>query len=96
MTFSDSTRDVRFSTTFNLPLKLGAKKMYKLALVNLETYYTFPSIDTERNLFRWFDGTDWCNFEIPISSYGVSLLNKTIKDEIENKNRNSNSITVRQ
>ena len=41
----------RFKTRFNLTLQLDRDKEYKIALVNLETYYSFPNIDESNNMF---------------------------------------------
>ena len=35
----------RFKTRFNPTLQLDRDKEYEIALVNLETYYSFPDID---------------------------------------------------
>ena len=38
----------RFKTRFNPTLQLNRDKEYKIALVNLETYYTFPNTDESK------------------------------------------------
>ena len=35
----------RFKTWFKPPIQLDKKKDYEIALINLETYYSFPNID---------------------------------------------------
>ena len=35
----------RFKTWFKPPIQLDRKKDYEIALINLETYYSFPNID---------------------------------------------------
>ena len=47
-----SSNKTRFNTRFNPPMKLDKNKKYEMALVNLETYYTFPNIDALNNYFR--------------------------------------------
>ena len=34
----------KIKTTFNLPLKLDRTRKYEMALVNLETNYSFPNL----------------------------------------------------
>ena len=34
-----------FNTLFNPKIELDRNKVYEIALVNLETYYSFPNID---------------------------------------------------
>ena len=43
-----------FKTRFYPPLQLDRDKKYEIALVNLETYYSFPNIDDSNNIFTYF------------------------------------------
>ena len=47
-----SNNKTRFKTRFNPPIQLDKTKQYEIALVNLETYYSFPNIDAFNNYFR--------------------------------------------
>ena len=40
-----------FNTRFNPKLEFDRKKVYEIALANLETYYSFPNIDETNNVF---------------------------------------------
>ena len=40
-----------FNTRFNPKIELDRDKVYEIALVNLETYYSFPNIDETNNVF---------------------------------------------
>ena len=40
-----SSNKTTFNTRFNPKLELDKDKVYEIALVNLETYYSFPNID---------------------------------------------------
>ena len=40
-----SNNKSNFNTRFNPKLELDRDKVYEIALVNLETYYSFPNID---------------------------------------------------
>ena len=46
-----SNNKSNFNTIFNPKLELDRDKVYEKALVNLETYYSFPNIDETNNLF---------------------------------------------
>ena len=46
-----SDNKTRFKTWFKLPIQLDKKKDYEMALINLETYHSFPYIDRSNNLF---------------------------------------------
>ena len=40
-----SGKSCTVDTTYNPPIQLNPKNQYEMALVNLETYYSFPNID---------------------------------------------------
>ena len=44
-----SDNKTRFNTWFKPPIQLDKKKDYEIALINLETYYSFPNIDRSNN-----------------------------------------------
>ena len=43
-------------TTFTSPLMLNPKYNYEIALLSLDTYYTFPDIIEDNNAFRYKKG----------------------------------------
>jgi len=51
-----SENSTKIKTTFNLPLELDRTRKYEMALVNLETYYSFPNLSDENNVFRYSPG----------------------------------------
>ena len=61
---SDNKSDIR--TKFTPVLALDEDKEYEMALVNLETYYSFPNIDKTNNNFRYSrdNGRTWNNIDI--------------------------------
>jgi len=48
--FIVSSNKTSFITSFSPPLQLESDKHYEIALVNLETYYSFPNVHKENNL----------------------------------------------
>lgn len=74
-----------FHTRFNPPLQLKKQKKYEVALLNLETYYSFPNIDSSNNNFRYSpdSGTTWIDVEIPEGSYEIGDLDITIKQKMK-------------
>jgi len=46
-----SDNKTMFTTQFNPHIQLKKNKGYEIALVNLETYYSFPSITEENSRF---------------------------------------------
>ena len=60
-------------------------KVYEIALVNLETYYSFPNIDETNTVFVYShdQGVTWTKIKIPTGSYEIDDLNNTIYFEME-------------
>ena len=42
-----------FKTWFKPRIQLDKRKDYEIALINLETYYSFPNIDRSSNCFNY-------------------------------------------
>jgi hypothetical protein len=79
-----SDNKTKFKTRFNPPIELDKKKKYEIALVNLETYYSFPNIDSTNNRFRYSpdDGKTWFEVSIPEGSYEINNINECLKREL--------------
>ena len=69
---------------FNPPIQLDKSKQYEIALVNLETYYSFPNIEASNNYFRHSpdDGDNWFEIYIPEGSYDITDINETIQQNM--------------
>ena len=76
-----------FNTRFNPKLELDEKKKYEIALVNLETYYSFPNIDETNNTFVYSpdNGNSWEKIKIPEGSYEIDDINNAIQHEMEKR-----------
>ena len=76
-----------FNTRFNPKLELDNDKVYEIALVNLETYYSFPNIAETNNVFVYSpdNGNSWVKIKIPERSYEIDDINNTIKHEMEKR-----------
>ena len=68
-------------------LELDRDKEYEIALVNPETYYSFPNIDETNNVFVYSpdNSNSWVKIKIPEGSYEIDDINNTIKHEMEKK-----------
>jgi len=51
-----SENSTKMKTTFNPPIELDRSRKYEMALVNPETYYSFPNLSDENNIFRYSPG----------------------------------------
>ena len=76
-----------FSIRFNPTLELDRDKEYEIALVNLETYYSFPNIDETNNVLVYSpdNGNSWVKIKIPVGSYEIDDINNTIQYEMEKR-----------
>lgn len=76
-----SDKSTRIRTKFNPLLQLDKNKQHEMALVNLETYYSFPNIDSTNNNFRYSpdNGATWFNIDIPDGSYEITDINDYIQ-----------------
>src|SRR6218665_3405500 len=68
-----SERSSQIRTKFNPLIQLDKSKRYEMALVNLETYNSFPNIDPSNNNCRYSPdkGTTWFNINVPEGSYEI-------------------------
>ena len=77
----------KFTIRLNPLLELDRDKKYEIALVNLETYYSFPNIDDTNNVFVYStdNGNSWVKIQIPEGSYEIDDIHNTIKHEMEKR-----------
>ena len=82
-----SDNKANFNTRFNPKIELDRDKVYEIALVNLETYYSFPNIDETNNVFVYSsdNGNSWVKIKIPEGSYEIDDINNTIKHEMKKR-----------
>ena len=68
-------------TQFNPPIQLDKESFYEIALVNLETYFSFPNIDATKNHLRYSPnaGTTWYDILISEGCYDVSDLSAAVE-----------------
>ena len=72
---------------FHPPLQLEKGEKYEIALVNLETYYSFPNINASNNTFIYspYNSTSWVKLRIPEGSYDLVDINDTIHQEMRKR-----------
>ena len=75
---SDSSANIQ--TTFSPLLHLQMKHDYELAMVNLETYYSFTNIRKGNNSFKWTidEGKTWTLLHIPTGCFELKAINAEI------------------
>ena len=79
-----SNDTTRFTTRFNPPIQLEKDMQYEIALINLETYYSFPNVDASNNYFRYSPdaGLTWFEIYIPDGSYDIADINDTVQQKM--------------
>ena len=79
-----SNDTTRFTTRFNPPIQLEKDKLYEIALINLETYYSFPNVDASNNYFRYSpdNGITWFEIYIDEGSYDITDINDMIQQKM--------------
>ena len=90
-----SDSKTRFKTWFKPPIQLDKNKDYEIALINLETYYSFPNIFN--NCFTYLPYLDplWFDIIIPEGSYHVEDINEIIQREMRKKMDTTINKTIR-
>ena len=84
----------RFKTWFKPPIELSKETNYEIALVNLETYYSFLNIEKTNNHFRYSsDGRQWINMLTPEVSNKVEDSNEFIQLKIS-ENNHKEALTI--
>ena len=82
-----SDNKTRFKTWFRPPIQLDKKKDYEIALINLETCYSFPNIDRSKNCLSYSPGANapWFDIIIPEGSYHVENIKEFIHGQMRKK-----------
>ena len=80
-----SDNKTRFKTWFKPSIQLVNKRDYEIALINLETYYSFPNIDRSNNCFSYSPGANapWFDIIIPEDNYHVEDINEFIHQQMK-------------
>ncbi|DAC81749.1 TPA_asm: penton [Trichoplax MELD virus] len=79
-------KDENFTTYFNPPLLLDIKKIYKVALIAAEIWYSWYNITSKNNKFKYFNGKVWKNTIIPPGAYNVVDIQKAIQNIMKENN----------
>ena len=104
-----SDNSTKIKTTFNPPLELDRTRKYGVALVNLETYYSFPNLSDESNVLRYSPGfievgrggegdstrqRQWVEVQISEGSYDLIDIAETIKIAMKRNGYNDECIKM--
>ena len=76
-----SGNESSFNTMFSPSLELAREKVYEIAMVNLETFYSFPNVNNTNHMFVYSpdDGNTEVRLPIPPGSYEIGDINNFIQ-----------------
>ena len=104
-----SENSAKIKMTFNPPLELDRTQKYEMALGNLETYFSFPNLSDENNVFRYSPGfievgrgdeddsmrqRQWVEVQIPEGSYDIIDIAETIKIAMKRNGHNDDAVKI--
>jgi len=75
-------RGLRLRTNFNPPMEFeSASTGYEIALLRVETYFSFPNINSSNNRLRLSidRGEKWSEIEIPTGCYDIDSINDAVQ-----------------
>lgn len=88
-----SGRASEFRTRFNPLLELDKYETYEMALVNLQTYYSFPNVDATKCNFRYTKNYvpgrgrgemgGWVDVNIPEGCYELDAINRYVQEAMK-------------
>lgn len=83
-----SGKNSELKTKMTPPLILNKSKNYEIALLNLETYYSFPNVTKYNNQLSYSTdkGETWNSIVIPEGCYELNAINRFVKDQLDDEN----------
>jgi hypothetical protein len=77
----------KLKTSFIPPLDFPPSHRYEMALIRLETYYSFPNITTSNNHVKisFDEGKTWLDVYIPVGCYEIKAINTELQRFIMQK-----------
>lgn len=74
-------------TQHNPPIQLDKTREYEMALIDLETYYSFPNINESNNVIKWSkdSGTTWYTFRLSKGAYDLNEVEKAVQSAVVTK-----------
>ena len=83
-----SKNETVFNTIFNPPLELNSKRGYEIALVDLETYYSFYNVTEKNNIIEYSHNGQDKTITIPPGSYEMKGLSKEVLRQLQTNGDN--------
>ena len=89
-TLDEASTEIK--TYFSPKIELDKNKKFGMAMLRLETYYSFPNIDSKNNTFRYSsdNGRNWKNIYLAEGCYEIGDIN----DDLQRSMQNNTNITI--
>ena len=83
-------------TRYSPPIQLDKTREWEMALIDLETYYSFPNIGEENNVIKWSKdgGANWHTFKLPKGAYDLTEVADAIQTEVVKKGGGKKAIRI--
>jgi hypothetical protein len=92
-TFLFSEKTSILSRDFNPPIYLEEDVDYEIALVDFDTYYSIPNIDSRNNSLIWYDANNSAQeIHLPEGAYELNNIESALQREITKRDSNANII----
>ena len=85
----------RLHIRYDPPMEfLSSNAGYEMGLYRLETWYSFPNIDSSNNSIRISidSGKNWLDLKIPVGCYGINGINDTLQRLLPRKSVNDGKV----
>lgn len=83
-------------TQHSPPIQLDNTRDWEMALIDLETYYSFPNIDESNNTIKWSKngGSTWHIVKLPTGAYDLNEVEEAIQAEIVKQGGSKKAIQI--
>lgn len=89
-TFIFTGKSSHLSTFYNPPIYLEEDAEYEIALINFDSFYSIPNVDSSNNTFKWWseNGIEHLT-QIPEGAYEINNLNESMQREMQKLDTNA-------
>ena len=83
-----SSNKTEFMTKYDSSISLDPNSKYEIALVNLESYYSYPNVHSANNVFKYSadNGRTWNTILVPEGSYELDDINSALSLQMKQNN----------
>jgi len=96
LTIGVNGTETRIISHLNPPIELNKEKKYEMALTSLDTFYSFPNVDADKNTLKWSSdaGNTWHTLILPLGSYELANISEAIQKDVLANGGEEDGITI--